>query len=91
MSDHHRAATRPRARKEHRCIYCGGPIIVGEQYAQQTGFYDGAAYRNRFHEECYGDCADEYSDAGDCEFTPYSAPYPDRVQAIMDARKDDKP
>ena len=24
---------------KNRCIYCGGPILVGEQYVQQEGFY----------------------------------------------------
>ena len=42
MADHHGTPTHPKANKEHRCIYCGGPILVGEQYVQQEGFYDGA-------------------------------------------------
>lgn len=42
MADHHGTPTHPKAKKEHRCIYCGGPILVGEQYVQQEGFYDGA-------------------------------------------------
>jgi len=86
MSDHHRIPTHPKARKEHRCIYCGGPIVVGEQYTQQTGYYDGEAYTNRYHAECFDDCAEEFRQSGDWEFTPHSAEYPDRVQAIVDAR-----
>lgn len=87
MSDHHSPPTRPVARKEHRCIYCGGPILVGERYTQQTGIYDGEPYRSRYHAECYEDCADECNRYGDWEFTPYSADYPPRVQAIVDARR----
>ena len=27
MADHHGTPTHPKAKKEHRCIYCGGPIF----------------------------------------------------------------
>ena len=87
MSDYHRPPTHPKARTEHRCIYCGGPIPVGEKYTQQTGFYDGAAYRNRYHDECYADCGNECSYYGEWEFSPFSADYPPRVKAIVDARR----
>lgn len=87
MSDYHVAPTHPRARKEHRCIYCGGPILVGEQYVQQEGFYDGAPYRNRYHAECRETCVDECREYGDWEFVPYSGEYPERVKAIVDARR----
>lgn len=87
MSDYHGAPTHPKARKEHRCIWCGGPILAGEQHIQQTGFYDGAPYRNRYHNECWDDCAESCSHYGDWEFTPHSADYPERVRAIVDARR----
>lgn len=87
MSDYHRDPTRPKATKEHQCIYCAGPILAGEQYVQQTGFYDGAAYRNRYHAECYDDCAKESEYYNEWEFTPYSADYPPRVKLIVDARR----
>lgn len=86
MGDYHATPTHPKARKEHRCIYCYGPILAGEKYAQQTGFYDGRAYRNKFHAECFEDCADEARFSGG-EFTPGCADYPPRVQAIVDARR----
>lgn len=87
MSDHHCEPTRPTGRKEHRCIYCGGPIPVGEQYVQQEGFYDGAPYRNRYHAECYDDCANECADSYDWEFTPHNGEYPARIKAIVDERR----
>ena len=86
MSDHHCEPTHPKARKEHRCIYCGGPILVGEQYVQQTGFYDGGPYRSRYHDECWTNCANECEHYGEWEFTPHSADYPPRVRVIVDAR-----
>ena len=87
MSDHHAAPTTPKARKEHRCIYCGGPILTGEQYTQQTGFYDGAPYRNRYHSECYEACAEESRYYNEWEFMPYNAEYPERVRVIVEARR----
>lgn len=91
MSDYHSTPTHPKARKEHRCIYCGGPIPTGEQYVQQTGFYDGAPYRNRYHAECYDDCANECAYYNEWEFMPYSADYPPRVLAIIDQRRAAQP
>lgn len=83
MSDYFAPATSPTARKEHVCINCGGPILVGEKYMQQTGFYEGRAFRNRFHVECW----DELLDEGlNFEFSHYSGEYPERVRAIVEAR-----
>lgn len=87
MADHHQTPTHPKAKKEHRCIYCGGPILVGEQYVQQEGFYDGAPYRNRYHAECYESCADECRYYNDREFYPYNGEYPERIKAVVNARR----
>lgn len=87
MADHHGTPTHPKAKKEHRCIYCGGPILVDEQYVQQEGFYDGAPYRNRYHAECYETCADECSYYGEWEFSPYNGEYPEPIKAVVDARR----
>jgi len=84
MSDYFAPHTTPTARKEHVCINCGGPIVVGEKYMQQTGFYEGRAFRNRFHVEC---CDDLGGEEADFEFSPYSWEYPARVAAIVEARK----
>jgi len=87
MADHHSTPTHPHARREHRCIWCGGPILVGEKYVQQTGIFDGARYRNRYHAECYEDCGESCRECGDWEFSPYQADYPARVKTIVDARR----
>ena len=91
MSNYHSVPTNPKARKEHRCIYCGGPIPIGEKHVHQTGFYDGAPYRNRYHAECYDDCANECHYYNEWEFMPYSADYPPRVRAIIDQRRAAQP
>lgn len=84
MSDHNMPPTSPRARKEHVCVYCGGPIVVGERYMQQTGFYDGAAYRSRYHVECWDILI---SEGGEWEITPGEGEYPERVRAIVETRR----
>lgn len=57
----------PVARKEHKCMFCGGTIKVGKKYNRQTNVYDGAVYDFTAHEECtsvahelnmYDDCDD---------------------------------
>lgn len=62
MSDYHSTPTRPKARKSHLCVACGTRIPAGEQYVQQTGFFDGSAYRNRYHAECWDALSDEMVD-----------------------------
>lgn len=66
MSDLHCNPTYPVARKQHQCIACLAKIPVGEQYVQQEGFFQGEAYRNRYHAECW----DILCDDGDFEFSP---------------------
>ena len=76
MSDYHRPVTVQQSRKDRRCIACYGPIVKGEVYTQQTGFYDGRAYRNHYHHECYS-ALDGYDD----EFCPGELPWPERLTA----------
>ena len=42
----------PTARKEHKCIFCGGTIKVGEKYERQTNKYDNQIYDWVCHLEC---------------------------------------
>lgn len=42
----------PTARKEHRCMYCGGTIKVGEMYERKTLKYDSQIYDWVCHLEC---------------------------------------
>jgi hypothetical protein len=72
MSDFCRPAEQRKAAKEHRCTYCGEGIPKGEVYQEQTGFWDGAAFRSKFHGECYQELCAE----GEGEFTPFSEDRP---------------
>ena len=82
MGDFHSFPTYPKARKQHHCIWCGGPIPIGEQYVQQTGFYEGAAYRNRFHKECRNTLAEQAIETGEWEFMPGEGEMPPRIAEL---------
>lgn len=43
---------KPIARKEHKCMFCGGAIPIGMRYDKQTCVYDGSVYDWITHEEC---------------------------------------
>lgn len=81
MGDHFRDMTRPKARKQHQCNACCAPIPVGEVHCQQTGHFDGRAFRNRFHAECW----DALIDGGDFEFIPGDIEPPERLAAKVSA------
>ena len=48
-----------KARIQHRCIWCGQPILIGERYLDERSVYDGYIQRHRWHPEC---------DAGSTEY-----------------------
>jgi hypothetical protein len=77
------------ARKEHRCTFCFYGIVAGERHWEQTGIWEGKAFRNRFHVECWDELCDDNTDD---EFTPGSGEPPERLrEAETDAlrrRKD---
>lgn len=74
MSDFHGDPTHPKARKSHICIACFHLINPGEIYTKQKGFYEGKAYTNKYHKECY-----EVLEPGE-EFTPGSFDPPERLK-----------
>jgi hypothetical protein len=75
VADHHNMPTQQAARKPHKCIYCFARVEIGERYMQQTGFYEGARYRNRFHHECWDTLAEDHV----FEFMPGEGEPPDRL------------
>jgi hypothetical protein len=61
-----------KARKQHRCIWCGEPILPGETYAYVRGVFEGDPQSNHYHQECDKACdAWAAAEGGSCEFSPY--------------------
>jgi len=52
MWEHIRSWT-PRAKKRHRCAWCGTWIEVGEKHRAWCGKMDGDFQQNRMHDECH--------------------------------------
>lgn len=61
-----------KARKNHRCDYCGQPIHAGEFYEYSTGIYDSTYWDCKGHIECVEECDDT-----DDEFSRYCYERPD--------------
>ena len=47
-----------KARKEHKCVWCGEPILIGESHLVSTGTFEGRFQSNRYHDECRGPAAE---------------------------------
>lgn len=77
MSDLHRQPTTPKARKDHLCEACQHTIAKGEEHKQQEGYFDGRAYRNRFHFECWHELMPDEN--GNFEFFPGDLEPPKRL------------
>lgn len=63
--------TRPIARKEHQCIWCGQQIVKGSRYVAEYSKFDGEMQNHHWHEECLEDCKLENYDECIWEFYPY--------------------
>lgn len=58
----------PVASKDHRCQWCGDPILIGERHARYVGKWEGDFQDWRMHTECMDGADDQYLADG---FTPY--------------------
>lgn len=74
MSDFWNPKQNRKARKVHRCVWCGEHILVGEEYAFQSAHYDGIFQQSHYHEECWDDI--DWRDVED-GFALYSAERPE--------------
>ena len=81
MSDFYTPHEYRKAKKPHRCTYCGEAINKGEQYTFQKGNYDGRWFESKMHDECFEDMAE----TGDGEYTPYSNERPARNEVTPNA------
>lgn len=46
-------ASKPRARKRHKCEECGAPILPGEQYERVFGVWEGYASTHKTCARCF--------------------------------------
>lgn len=65
----------PVAKKQHRCIWCGEPVLVGEKYRREKSVYCGEMQNFAWHHECDDEAKEEFLH-GDNEFVAYSADRP---------------
>jgi hypothetical protein len=68
MSDFYNPSESRKARKDHRCSYCGETINKGRAYTFQKGNWDGRWFESKMHDECFNDMCEN----GDGEYTLYS-------------------
>jgi hypothetical protein len=60
------------ARKQHRCVWCGEPVLAGEKYRDERSVYDGEMQHHRWHPECDEQFGVELAYEGSpLEFQPY--------------------
>lgn len=57
------------ARKQHKCIWCGERILIGEKHRHEISKYEGLQ-DFRWHLEC-NDAAIDYFLTGENEFSEY--------------------
>ena len=65
-----------KARKQHRCIWCGEMVEQGNRYLREKSVYDGAFQDFAWHPECKQDQENDINNGGDCEFISHSAERP---------------
>ncbi len=65
--------TKPTARKDHRCIWCGQAIPKGSKYVHESSVFDGEFQNHHWHPECLH-YARTVNNESTWEFEPYSEP-----------------
>ena len=68
--------TKPRARKRHRCIWCGEDVIIGEIYRREKSVYDGEMQDHKWHLECDLASHEYFEDEED--FMPFENERPEK-------------
>lgn len=57
-----------RARKSHKCEFCGKEIVTGETYSYESGKFDGDFFVRKLCETCFTMLADFIDYTGEDEF-----------------------
>lgn len=66
-----------KARKPHKCTWCGEMIVVGERYERERCVFEGDPQTNCFHLECAEDLKAAMAlEPGCFEYNPWSAERP---------------
>jgi hypothetical protein len=64
----HLVTLKPKARKPHRCIWCGEQIDQGETYVLKKGVYEGYQMQTtKWHAECDTAACDWFDKTGEDE------------------------
>lgn len=56
------------ARKQHCCIWCCHPILVGSHYVRERSVYDGGFQNFAWHEACRKEADDWFDQTREEEF-----------------------
>jgi hypothetical protein len=56
-----------KAKKDHRCTYCGEPILKGDPYLRWKSVGEDGWFTSKMHSECHQD----HCESGDHEYFAY--------------------
>lgn len=73
--------SRPKARKEYKCIWCGQNILKGETHYYEISKYEGGFQDHRWHTECFKFFLERFDTYDDGEYKPYLNERPDKERA----------
>lgn len=65
-----------KAKKNHRCIWCGQSIEAGSKYVRESSIYYGDFQNFAWHDECRAYAMDNYFNEGEEEFLGFSQERP---------------
>ncbi len=73
--------TRPKARRQHRCCACHGPIYPGETYLSVAYLHEGSWGRHTAHQSC--DDLVQYIAHDVCDQDTYMLDRPEGLRALV--------
>ena len=73
MSYQFQHKTTPKAKKEHKCFWCGTTIKIGEKHIKWVGLYEDFS-SNRWHDKCYSTYVFQTKAKPDFQLVAYNNP-----------------